>query len=710
MSESKNQKCSGTPNQQKNMANWFYYNEKGEKIGVTGGQLKGLAKNGRITPETVIETEEGKSVPAGKIQGLTFLSAVQFTPSPSEPNTPIEAAEGMAKNLDTQDFEQLRKDFERLQKQQELQQVVQNIPTPKSPPVVGNPFVDATSSRDKSTDSMHLTDQTIPPLTPVPVAEGSRKIRLITIVGILILLAASGIGWAMIGNAKKLNRIVETGINRDVISDLPLEISKVVITWIGRSDSSASGKFFIKMKTTEALYESIDSKYGLQKLGIIDLYEAEFNIAIGKLQNLPVSEQNNLRNAMPEDPSRIRFYDILVQKGGEVTLTGNVELIKHSGNDWNVKRFLVDPFSCGDKFIIGSKLQDEKAYKLDDANTKAAVNAIIQHRKDFVKKVDSMIADWEQQQRAALQKLKENLEKFCKPGMTYAGSYQSGQARGNVRVVFETINPAKDRITGTITFSLAGLKDVIRPFEIAVNTGEVTVTGTINNSRVPNNGNEFARVYGPATIQGARDFYNLIQNDRQVVVQFTNSMEFSVGNSKIPLNLSEVKEVEDSVVDVESIVPLAKIFRDEYGFSCRYPRDWQVEEQPEVLQELQEQPEFHIMVVGEFENGFAPNMNIILKPCAADLLQIPQSDYQADLEAVVRNVQFKDFGIKSIANKECLFSHCQYTMQKNLHCEALQVLFLHKNKTFIVTFGDSQANFNKNRPVFDSIISSFQFE
>ena len=37
-----------------NMATWHYYNEKGEKITVTGGQLKGLAKAGLITPETVV--------------------------------------------------------------------------------------------------------------------------------------------------------------------------------------------------------------------------------------------------------------------------------------------------------------------------------------------------------------------------------------------------------------------------------------------------------------------------------------------------------------------------------------------------------------------------------------------------------------------------------------------------------------------------------
>jgi general secretion pathway protein G len=56
------------------MAIWHYYNEKKKKITVTGGQLKGLAKAGLITPETMVETENGKSARAGKVKGLTFVA------------------------------------------------------------------------------------------------------------------------------------------------------------------------------------------------------------------------------------------------------------------------------------------------------------------------------------------------------------------------------------------------------------------------------------------------------------------------------------------------------------------------------------------------------------------------------------------------------------------------------------------------------------
>jgi len=68
------------------MSKWFYYNASGEKIEVTGGQLKGLAKAGMITPETIVETEKGKTATAGQVKGLTFIEPVQAAPKPAPPS------------------------------------------------------------------------------------------------------------------------------------------------------------------------------------------------------------------------------------------------------------------------------------------------------------------------------------------------------------------------------------------------------------------------------------------------------------------------------------------------------------------------------------------------------------------------------------------------------------------------------------------------
>ena len=136
------------------MANWYYYNEKGEKITVTGGQLKGLAKAGVITPETVIETVDGKSAPARKVKGLTF----QTTALPEALN-PFTATPHEATN----------------------------------PPTVPVPTISQTAS------------QAIPPSVATPVAVESKSSLLVTIIGIVALLIVGGIGWSMIeGQGQRL--------------------------------------------------------------------------------------------------------------------------------------------------------------------------------------------------------------------------------------------------------------------------------------------------------------------------------------------------------------------------------------------------------------------------------------------------------------------------------------------------------------------------
>jgi len=86
------------------MAQWYYYNENDDKIQVTGGQLKGLAKAGVINPDTIIETEEGKKARAGKVKGLTFLEGTLSAGTGSR-------IKNMTETLEEQDFEQLREDF-----------------------------------------------------------------------------------------------------------------------------------------------------------------------------------------------------------------------------------------------------------------------------------------------------------------------------------------------------------------------------------------------------------------------------------------------------------------------------------------------------------------------------------------------------------------------------------------------------------------------
>jgi len=528
------------------MTNWSYYGKQGKKITVTGGQLKWLAKNGTITPETLLETEAGKSVPARKVRGLTFIGA---TP-------PVGS---MTEELGDQDFEQLREDFEHLQKQQDQQRVTQDIDTMASLPVNENPFVAPPPIPINPSVHRPTIDQTIPQSVLQPIAKGNKvlprvaiasTVLWVIIASILFLWVVGGIGWAMMGKDRKFNDIVEKGLNKDVLADVPLELTNLVVNWTNKSSDKVSGKFSVKTKTTEALCQSVDHQSGLQKLGITNQYASECDVAMEKLRNLPVLYQNDLRDAMPQDPSRLQFYDILVPKGGEVTLSGSVDLTKR-GNDWQVSRYLVDPWSCGDQFTRESKLPEGEA-KLDDPKTKETVQATIQSRKDFITKVDSAVAEWEQRQQAAWKKMQDDCDKFCMPGMIYEGTYVSGKARGVVRVVFEDKPAAvgdSARGRGMITFSFAGVS-VPRLFDVVIDTDTETAypvtIGTIDNSRVPNTTTGFKRYGMPKESgQGAVDFYDLIQNFHQIAICFTNKMEFSVCNPNtrmtIPLNLSVVR-------------------------------------------------------------------------------------------------------------------------------------------------------------------------
>lgn len=80
------------------MTNWYYYDSKGRKVGpATGEQLKAFAKNGKISPDTMVETEDGKTAPAGNVKGLTFAVATSIEPVRPEIN-PRTASAPVTKN------------------------------------------------------------------------------------------------------------------------------------------------------------------------------------------------------------------------------------------------------------------------------------------------------------------------------------------------------------------------------------------------------------------------------------------------------------------------------------------------------------------------------------------------------------------------------------------------------------------------------------
>ncbi|MBR0192979.1 MAG: DUF4339 domain-containing protein [Thermoguttaceae bacterium] len=73
------------------MANWYYYNN-GQKTGpVSASQLKQMALEGIIQPNTIIETESGQRAPASSVSGLSFAKEETAIPvgtlAQTEPQT-----------------------------------------------------------------------------------------------------------------------------------------------------------------------------------------------------------------------------------------------------------------------------------------------------------------------------------------------------------------------------------------------------------------------------------------------------------------------------------------------------------------------------------------------------------------------------------------------------------------------------------------------
>jgi hypothetical protein len=108
------------------MSTWFYYDNDGQKQGpVSGGRLKGLAKAGLITPGTMVESEGGKTAPAIKIKGLTFVTSevAASETAPPETTQPVET------------------DIYDLVPPEPEEAIAEPNPFSAAPPVVENPFI-----------------------------------------------------------------------------------------------------------------------------------------------------------------------------------------------------------------------------------------------------------------------------------------------------------------------------------------------------------------------------------------------------------------------------------------------------------------------------------------------------------------------------------------------------------------------------------------
>ena len=163
----------------------------------------------------------------------------------------------------------------------------------------------------------------------------------------------------------------------------------------------------------------------------------------------------------------------------------------------------------------------------------------------------AIVAERERERLATLQKQRNNFDKFCKPGMKYAGVYRiavpsapsSWATDVNVSIIFlEYVTGAKDTVRGTITFSLPNGR-IERPFIVSINTDSVVpfpATGEIINSGVPStNTADLAHSYGLTFANDTvRDIFgSLVWHNLQINIRFTDEMGFFI-NRTTGLDLS----------------------------------------------------------------------------------------------------------------------------------------------------------------------------
>ncbi|MDR0335972.1 MAG: hypothetical protein LBI18_02675 [Planctomycetaceae bacterium] len=291
--------------------------------------------------------------------------------------------------------------------------------------------------------------------------------------------SSSSSGKQKTPDEKELNEIVKKQLWKDFVSDSPFEIVDVTANWVEKTAQSCSGDFSVNLRAKENLYAPISVKDGLEKLGIKNLYEGELKQAEEKTYKLPEPYKTNLRNDYPQEQlNRFQFVHIIRPKGSPDSAGGVVELSRY-GDEWSASIRMKKAPSV-ERCLPESGLNNN-VQKLDDPETKKAVETIIQKRKDYVDKVDAAIKSLNDKFQADLEKQKQNFFTFCKPNSKHEGSWKYSNTSGRVVVQFGDYESADKTIISGVYFS-PQFPQFTRQFTVSVNTKEVVefpVTGKL---------------------------------------------------------------------------------------------------------------------------------------------------------------------------------------------------------------------------------------
>jgi hypothetical protein len=290
---------------------------------------------------------------------------------------------------------------------------------------------------------------------------------------------------------KELNEIVKKQLWKDFVSDSPFEIADVTANWVEKTAQSCSGDFSVNLRAKENLYDNISVKEALDKLGIKNLYEGELKQAEEKAYQLPEPYKTNLRNEYPQDRlDHFQFVHIIRPKGSADSAGGVAELSRY-GDEWSADVRIKKAPSVGRCFPESGL--NNSIQKLDDPETKKAVESIIQKRQDYVNKVETTINDLQKKHEQALVAQKENFLKFCKPNAQYKGSWKYGETGGSVVVLFGDYE-TNDKTVVSGVYYATDYPQFKRKFTVSLNAKKIVeypVTGTLSDPRPFRKDNSF---------------------------------------------------------------------------------------------------------------------------------------------------------------------------------------------------------------------------
>ena len=326
-----------------------------------------LAQNGTITPNTRIEDPSGHIGLAKNVTGLAFPETAAPAPNPFTAPRPDAAN-----------------------------------PFTAAPPASDNPFVTTPSF-----------PKTRPQRTPLLVSIGkfyranSTFIKIALLVPLLLGMCA--VVYPIVSDRTNRNDGSNILIKRQLEQhDLNLDCTDVTVTWTkkpsiyqtvttfwcGSEESkeslSASGKFKVKAKPKEKLYESVYGEDGWRELSLTQADRDAFNRAKKQYLEMPES----LRDDLPSLPSQ--FHSVVLSPDDELLVTGSFKLRKGENDHWQDGGIQLDSVSHEERSISPQKKRWRESQlgaadnKIDDPKTKDAINAI----KNFPSRIEVSYDAW----------------------------------------------------------------------------------------------------------------------------------------------------------------------------------------------------------------------------------------------------------------------------------------------------------------------------